>query len=94
MCFKEPEDRKHFVLRCPALADVRTKFMILLKDCLKDHVTDSILNELFSDDNSLLQLIIDCTKYHFILGDVSSSIERLSRSMCFALHQRRSFLLA
>lgn len=94
MCFKEPEDRKHFVLRCPALADVRTKFMILLKDCLKDHVTDSILNELFSDDNSLLQLIIDCTKYHFILGDVSSNIERLSRSMCFALHQRRSFLLA
>jgi hypothetical protein len=40
--------------------------------------------ELFECDDNLLQLIVDCTKFHF-LNELYTDIERLTSSMCFAL---------
>jgi hypothetical protein len=48
--------------------------------------------ELFEGDDNLLQLIVDCTKFHF-MNELYTDIERLTSSMCFALHLKRSNLI-
>ena len=88
LCFKEPEDTKHFII----LNDTRSKFIKNLKDLLELKLVKPLVFELFECDDNLLQLIVDCTKFHF-LKDLYTDIERLTSSMCFALHLNRSNLI-
>ena len=94
LCFKEPEDTKHFLLKCIILNSTRSKFIKKLKDLLELKLVKPLVFELFECDNNLLQLIVDCTKFHFLNElHVYTDIERLTSSMCFALHLKRSNLI-
>ena len=92
LCFKEPEDTKHFLLKYIILNGTRSKFIKKLKDLLELKLVKPLVFELFECDDNLLQLIVDCTKFHF-LKDLYTDIERLTSSMCFALHLKRSNLI-
>jgi hypothetical protein len=92
LCFKEPEDTKHFLLKCIILSDTRSKFIKKLRDLLELKLLKLLVFELFECDDNLLQLIVDCTKFHF-LNELYTDIERLTSSMCFALHLKRSKLI-
>ena len=84
LCFKEPEDTKHFILKCIILNDTRSKFIKNLKDLLELKLVKPLAFELFECDDNLLQLIIDCTKFHF-LKDLYTDIDRLTSSTVCAL---------
>ena len=92
LCFKEPEDTKHFLLKCIILNGTRSKFIKKLKDLLELKLVKPLVFELFECDDNLLQLIVDCTKFHF-LNELYTDIERLTSSMCFPLHLKRSNLI-
>jgi rRNA maturation protein Nop10 len=63
ICYKEPEDTKHFLLKCITLNDTRSKFIKKLRDLLELKLLKSLVFELFECDDNLLQLIVDCTKF-------------------------------
>lgn len=92
LCLKEPEDTKHFILKCHSLKDIRQSFFQKLRDLLSLNISPELNDELFGIEGNLLQLVLDCTKFHF-LEDIQSDIERLTCSYCFALHQKRSSLI-
>ncbi|CAG2246674.1 unnamed protein product [Mytilus edulis] len=93
LCGIEDENRLHFILRCSRLNNVRNSFIQSLKTFIKDVVTTNLYDELFSSEINTLQLIIDCSVFHFLTrGDVFK-VECITRGLCFKLHQVRSNLL-
>ncbi|CAG2230135.1 unnamed protein product [Mytilus edulis] len=93
LCGIEDENRLHFILRCSSLDNVRNSFIQSLKTFIKDVVTTKLYDELFSSEINTLQLIIDCSVFHFLSrGDVFK-VECITRGLCFKLHQVRSNLL-
>jgi len=92
LCFKEPEDRCHFILNCSVLLNVREKFLGLIKECLFQATNQLIYKELCTDMN-LLQVILDSSKFHFLNDETHKVLDRLTRGMCFALHHKRKCFL-
>ncbi|CAG2255579.1 unnamed protein product [Mytilus edulis] len=93
LCGIEDENRLHFILRCSSLDNVRNSFIQSLKTFIKDVVTTKLYDELFCSEINTLQLIIDCSVFHFLSrGDVFK-VECITRGLCFKLHQVRSNLL-
>ncbi|CAG2257637.1 unnamed protein product [Mytilus edulis] len=92
LCFKQSEDLMHFLIKCNSLEGVRRKFIMLLRNLLNDKINALLVDDLFNFEDNLLQLIVDCTKFQF-LKQLWTTIERLSSSLCFGLHQKRTSLL-
>ncbi|CAG2241415.1 DNCL2 [Mytilus edulis] len=88
LCGIEDENRLHFILRCSSLDNVRNSFIQSLKTFIKDVVTTNLYDELFCSEINTLQLIIDCSVFHFLSrGDVFK-VECITRGLCFKLHQQ------
>ena len=67
LCKSEPEDHLHFLVKCKALEEIRTPFINKLRCYLIDIIRSKVLQELFDDSGNLLQLIIDCSMFHFFV---------------------------
>jgi hypothetical protein len=65
LCKSEPEDRLHFLVKCKALEEIRTPFISKLRCYLIDIIRPKLLQERFDNSGNLLQLIIDCSRFHF-----------------------------
>ena len=65
---------------------------MLLRNLLNEKINALLVDDLFNLEDNLLQLIVDCTKFQF-LKQLWTTIERLSSSLCFGLHQKRTSLL-
>ena len=59
LCNAEEEDIAHFLLRCPALENVRGGYMRKLREDLQRYDGDTEM--IFQDSERLMQLILDCT---------------------------------
>ena len=95
LCNLEPEDMTHFILRCDKLADIRERFLNSLKVLLKEfRKSDLLIHELLNNEDSLMHLIIDCTRYHSLVPKEQVRIETLSRGLCYNLYHKRLLLLA
>ena len=67
LCKSEPEDRLHFLVtcKCKALEEIRTPFINKLRGYLIDIICPNRIQELLDNSDNLLQLIIDCSRFHF-----------------------------
>ncbi|VDI04475.1 Hypothetical predicted protein [Mytilus galloprovincialis] len=93
LCKHEPEDREHFIIDCKVLEEVRSPFIDKLRCYIQDIASGILFGELFQSNNNLLQLIVDCSKFHFLTNQQHVHIEKISAGLCFSLHQKRSSLL-
>ena len=93
LCNSGEEDREHFIVICSKLMDVRQKFIIALKNILYSSIRHNLYDTIFSDTNTLTQLILDCTALVYIPHGLHIPIENISRGLLYALHTARySFL--
>ena len=73
--------------------DVRQKCIIALKHILYTSMHHNLCDTIFSDTNTLTQLILDCTALVYIPHSLHIPIENSSRDLLYALHTARySFL--
>ena len=93
LCKSEPEDRLHFLVKCKALEEIRTPFINKLRCYLIDIIRPKLLQERFDNSGNLLQLIIDCSRFHFLSLNQQHRIEKIADGLCFNLHQKRASLL-
>jgi hypothetical protein len=93
LCKSEPEDRLHFLVKCKALEEIRTPFINKLRCYLIDIIRPKLLQELLDNSGNLLQLIIDCSRFHFLSLNQQHRIEKIAAGLCFNLHQKRASLL-
>ena len=93
LCKNKHEDRLHFLVKCKALEEIRTPFINQLRCYLIDIIHPKLMQELFDDSGNLLQLIIDCSRYHFLSLNQQHRIEKITSGLCFNLHQKRASLL-
>jgi hypothetical protein len=91
LCLKEPEDLCHF-LKCKSLEDTRYKFIQIIRNVLEKSMHSQVVYELTQSEDKLLQLIVDCTKCHF-LHNCHAELEKITSSMCYAWHLKRTGLL-
>jgi hypothetical protein len=68
--------------------------LTLLGDQLLNHTDFGTTSDIFSNDDLLVQLIIDCTEFSFLNSETVFKIETISRGFSYKLHQKRSALLA
>ena len=92
LCLKEPEDLCHFLLKCKSLEDTRYKCIEIIHNVLEKSMHSQVVYELTHFEDILLQLIVDCTKCHF-LHNCHAELEKITSSMCYALHLKRTGLL-
>jgi hypothetical protein len=91
MCKQETENTAHFILQCASLQEVRKPFMdkilsyLETNENLTPYVTDLL------EDQNMLQLLIDCTKFDFIPLKERSYLETLSRGLCYKLYLQRLY---
>ena len=78
LCKSEPEDRLHFLVKCKTLEEIRTLFINKLRCYLIDIIRPKLLQELFDNSGNLLQLIIDCSKFHYLSLNQQHRIEKNS----------------
>ena len=89
LCNSGDEDRKHFIVICSKLMEVCQKFIIALKNILYTSMHHNLCDTIFSDTNTLTQLILDCTALVYIPHSLHISIENISRGLLYALHAAR-----
>jgi hypothetical protein len=94
MCSLEAENRKHFLLRCPALRDICGPHLMKLYNTLAGSDRASALP---LPEDILLQLLLDSThpSCQLLQGEdeVSEMVEAISREMMFRMYKRRLDLL-
>ena len=100
ICGDEPEDRHHFILRCRSLVGSRDVHMKKIKLYLYKIYEEDIADAILSDENTLLQIILDCTHKSLVdeaispqLSTLCDDIEPMTRRLCFSLHVKRAALL-
>lgn len=87
LCAREPEDRLHFLLRCPSLESRRRPYL--------DNIQDLIPAVVHWTECDLFQALLDvtylpaCTIHTSVLPE----FEHISRKLIYALHTRRHSLL-
>ena len=84
---------EHFLVICKALEDIRTPFINKLRGYLIDIICPNLIQELLDNSDNLLQLIIDCSKFHFLSLNQQHRVEKIAAGLCFNLHQKRASLL-
>jgi hypothetical protein len=93
MCSLEAENRAHFLLRCPALQDIRDEHLVKIKETVRETVGDIPIPE-----ETMMQLLLDPTHRScqaLTQGDeeILEYLEATSREVIFQLYRRRGDLL-
>ena len=92
LCFIEDEDIVHMLLRCSVLHSVRKEPYRVLKDYIISKTDPDFWRTVFPTKTSLTKLIIDCgqlTELQTVRGIDLSTVERITRNLCFAVHSER-----
>ena len=92
LCFIEDEDIVHMLLRCSVLHSVRKEPYRVLRDYIISKTDPDFWRTVFPTKTSLTKLIIDCgqiTELQTVRGIDLSTVERLTRNLCFAVHTER-----
>ena len=92
LCRLKSEDLQHFILRCPALAEARDRYFLLIRKFVIAAVGEIIWSEHFCNRDILVTLVLDCQKLaeNGLLPrstDILFEIETCSRKLCYKLHQ-------
>jgi hypothetical protein len=95
LCNLKPEDREHFIRRCPILETKRKFYLHQLFELLREHSIEQLLNTVREEQEKLMLHIMDCTNYIFNLDvkkelDLISEIEEITRNLTFDLHNCRA----
>ena len=91
LCGRDEEDLDHFILRCPELGYIRSKYLDKIRGYIDEFNKGQY--ERIENDGNLLQLVMDCTSKTLTLRDKNklyNRIETMSRNMCYELHIERS----
>ena len=92
LCHGEEETVNHFLLRCSSLYDARLLLTELL--CTVKSLTNhQVYHEMITNEEKLVQVIIDCSKVLILPERELCEIEQISRKLCFNLHCRRRQLI-
>ena len=94
LCGEGAETRAHFIAGCSRLEAVRVNFKAQLITILSRKNPLNVVNEVLSNPNRLVELILDCSvtvnrQTLKLDEDVIREVEQLSRNMCYSLHQKR-----
>ena len=83
------------LLYCPLLSETRIHEYKVLRDIVINHIGAVAWKEHFSTKEDITQLIIDSRRFANLLGDtdIIYKIEKLSRNLCYKLHNKRLSLL-
>ena len=84
----------HFIAECPRLGCTRDRFMNNLKAFLIRTNPNGLVDNYLSVSEQLVELLLDCSSdgpraQLCVDKDIVSSIESLSRNLCYSLHQQR-----
>ena len=99
LCFKEPENIEHFLLRCESLNKIRQPFLDKIYKLIQNSLGVAKLNDFKINDTEFTAILLDCT----VLIDPNSvllleaflhEMESFSRGLCYALHMKRTSLLS
>ena len=98
LCGEGAETRVHFIAGCSRLEAVRVNFKAQLITILSRKNPLNVVNEVLSNPNRLVELILDCSvtvnrQTLKLDEDVIREVEQLSRNMCYSLHQKRCEIL-
>ncbi|KAK3105639.1 hypothetical protein FSP39_002449 [Pinctada imbricata] len=99
LCEHGPEDRKHFILICPSLRDIRTSYLKKLENTLEREIGAAGVARLLGDRDELLDLLIDCSNLEFVPNSkknrkIQEEVESLARNLVYALHCLRANILS
>jgi hypothetical protein len=89
LCNSGDEERKHLIVICYKLMEVRQKFIITSKNILYTSMHHNLCDTIFSDTNILTQLILDCTALVYIPHSLHIPIENISRGLLYAFQATR-----
>ena len=83
------------LLYCPLLTEIRINEYKVIRDIVKIHIGAEVWKDSFSTKEDIAQLIIDCRRFSNLFGDtdIIYKIEKLSRNLCYKLHNKRLSLL-
>ena len=83
------------LLYCPMLTDTRINEYNVLRDTDINHIGAEAWKDSFSTKEDITQFIIHCRRFSKLLGDTDAlyKIEKLSRNLCYKLHNKRLSLL-
>ena len=89
LCKSEPENRAHFILKCPSLDSTRKQYMPVIEAIVKTFIPP----DTWSDTEIQLQAILDCSKLTKNNKNIQD-IETETRKLLYALHLERTSQLA
>ena len=95
LCNLEPEDREHFILRCPILETKRKFYLHQLFELLREHSKEQLLNTVREEQETIMLCTMDCTIPILNLDvkkelDLISEIEEITRNLKFDLQNCRA----
>ena len=108
LCQDPVEDLVHVLCRCPSSSDSRKRILNEISSLLSEASDDNsckildseTVKNLFSDEKTLTQFILDCTSYNlpntfrYNVNDPKvTKIFSLARDLCFTVHTTRIRLL-
>ena len=98
LCGDGDEDRKHFILHCPSLTNIRNPYIKNLNELLSSQIGNENTNRFTLNDEALLQLLVDCSENEFSFRknknlQIQRAVEGLARNLIYALHCERSKLI-
>jgi hypothetical protein len=95
LCCSSEEDLFHLLLECPALHQVRARYLPMIQQLVSSYISQEEWENLCQDSGSLLQLVLDCSKMPRIArnGKMMEEIVSTTRIMCHQLHCRRSRMM-
>ena len=98
LCGDGDEDRKHFILHCPSLTNIRNPYIKNLNELLSSQIGSENANRFTLNDEALLQLLVDCSENEFSFRknknlQIQRAVEGLARNLIYALHCERSKLI-
>ncbi len=98
LCRQSIEDRKHFILKCTSLLPTRSQYLPRLEKAIRASSSDiSTINAVLSDDDKLLQCVIDSGSIIFSSlfrdPEVRAEIEKCSRILVYNLHRARKDII-
>ena len=94
LCKQQEEDICHMLLHCPLLREDRKEPYTHFKNTIIRYIGADIWKQSFSVPETLVQLIIDCTRFSHMFSDeeVLDNVEKLSRNLCYKHIKRLSLL--
>ena len=96
LCGLEIEDMPHFLIDCRRLQETRLTYMHVIERLVIKAACKNEWSNIVHERKLLTQLIIDCTHPSLpaAIRMIVSTLEPITRHLCFALHNRRQVLLA